>query len=191
MPQPEPGENRGQFNARCMADPEALRDFPDEGQRFAFCNSTFEQGQTRATKAKARMAEAGAPPAEDRVLLEVQGDEAGHMRAMLEHIGKTAAIGHSFNVVVDPGDAEHERTFSFDGDGAFRAGLKEEATPAPAPPAAEPSKGPQIASEPPRAPLGWRLGPAPPPPLEGDTLAEAARAARLGGNWPAPSGRVE
>jgi hypothetical protein len=49
----------------------------------------------------------------------VKGDE-GQVEKLLAHIGETAAIGHSFSVVVDPGDADHEKSFGFDGDGAFR-----------------------------------------------------------------------
>lgn len=49
----------------------------------------------------------------------VKGDE-GEVAKMLKYIGDTAAIGHSFSVVVDPGDSEYEKKFSFDGDGAFR-----------------------------------------------------------------------
>lgn len=47
MPEPTPGENRGQFLARCMADPKALSDFPGEQQRYAFCNSVFERAQAK------------------------------------------------------------------------------------------------------------------------------------------------
>lgn len=49
-----------------------------------------------------------------------RGDEGNHLVKLIEHIGKTASVGHSFSVVVDPGDSEHEKSFSFDGDGAFR-----------------------------------------------------------------------
>lgn len=44
----------------------------------------------------------------------------GELRRLLDYIRRTAAIGHTFNVVVDPGDSEHEKSFGFDGDGAFR-----------------------------------------------------------------------
>ena len=39
---------------------------------------------------------------------------------LLEHIKSTAAVGHSFNVVVDPGNKDYEKKFGIDGDGAFR-----------------------------------------------------------------------
>ena len=55
MPTPDAGENRGQFNARCMSDPEAVNDYPDEGQRFAVCNSIFERSQTSRKTQAARM----------------------------------------------------------------------------------------------------------------------------------------
>jgi hypothetical protein len=47
-------------------------------------------------------------------------DDEGQLEKMLAHIQHTAGIGHSFHVVVDPGDSDHEQKFFFDGDGAFR-----------------------------------------------------------------------
>ncbi len=49
-----------------------------------------------------------------------KGDEDNQIIKLLDHIKRTAAVGHSFSVVVDPGDSEHEQKFGFDGDGAFR-----------------------------------------------------------------------
>ena len=43
MPSPSPGESRDDFVDRCMGDSEAVSDFPNEKQRFAFCNSKFQQ----------------------------------------------------------------------------------------------------------------------------------------------------
>ena len=43
MPSPSPSESRDDFVDRCMGDSEAVSDFPNEKQRFAFCNSKFEQ----------------------------------------------------------------------------------------------------------------------------------------------------
>jgi len=48
---------------------------------------------------------------------------------MLEHIAKAAGVGHSFEVKVDPGDDEFDRSFYFDGDGAFRIRSVREAEP--------------------------------------------------------------
>ena len=42
MPRPGKGEKRKAFLDRCMADPEAGADFPDQAQRFAFCTSRWE-----------------------------------------------------------------------------------------------------------------------------------------------------
>lgn len=42
MPEPIQGENREEFIDRCMGDAEAVSDFPDRDQRFAFCNSQWE-----------------------------------------------------------------------------------------------------------------------------------------------------
>lgn len=44
-------------------------------------------------------------------------DPDGQMLKFLKHIQATANVGHSFPVVVDPGS--EEKTFGFDGDGAF------------------------------------------------------------------------
>jgi hypothetical protein len=49
----------------------------------------------------------------------VKADE-GQVQKLLEHIRDTASGGHSFSVVVDPSDSDHEKKFGFDGDGAFR-----------------------------------------------------------------------
>ena len=45
MPQPRPDEGHDEFIERCMADDEAVEDFPDEDQRLAFCESTWEESQ--------------------------------------------------------------------------------------------------------------------------------------------------
>ena len=42
MPKPRPSETREEFISRCMGDEEARRDFPDQAQRAAFCNSQWE-----------------------------------------------------------------------------------------------------------------------------------------------------
>lgn len=42
MPTPSKDESRKEFLDRCMGDTEALEDFPDSAQRFAFCNSQWE-----------------------------------------------------------------------------------------------------------------------------------------------------
>jgi HK97 family phage prohead protease len=42
MPKPETSETEDVFIARCMSDDEAMTDFPDEDQRFAYCISTWE-----------------------------------------------------------------------------------------------------------------------------------------------------
>ncbi len=55
---------------------------------------------------------------ETTLIISISGDE-GEMLRMLEYIKKTAGIGHSFSVVVDPG-YDYEKKFGFDGDGSFR-----------------------------------------------------------------------
>jgi len=42
MPEPREGESKKDFMDRCMGDEEAVEDFPNLQQRFAFCNSQFD-----------------------------------------------------------------------------------------------------------------------------------------------------
>lgn len=42
MPTPNSGESQDEFVDRCMTDSESIADFPDEEQRFAVCNSIYE-----------------------------------------------------------------------------------------------------------------------------------------------------
>ena len=43
MPRPNKGESEQNFVNRCVVDPEAMRDFPNVGQRLAFCYSQYER----------------------------------------------------------------------------------------------------------------------------------------------------
>lgn len=45
MPTPNENETQDEFISRCMGDPEANTDFPDNDQRFAFCNSVWESSK--------------------------------------------------------------------------------------------------------------------------------------------------
>lgn len=45
-------------------------------------------------------------------------DSEGQISGLINYVKDTAALGHSFNVVVDPGDSEYERKFYIDGDGS-------------------------------------------------------------------------
>jgi hypothetical protein len=56
----------------------------------------------------------------EKLVITLRGDDPNGLKDMLEYIQHNAGIGHSFEVVVDPGDSERERSFGFDGDGAFR-----------------------------------------------------------------------
>jgi HK97 family phage major capsid protein len=47
MPNPRSGESREDFIGRCMADPEALADFPEADQRFAVCNTFYDDSKTK------------------------------------------------------------------------------------------------------------------------------------------------
>lgn len=45
MPKPKSGESKSDFIDRCMGSAEANDDFPDNDQRFAFCNSVWEDSR--------------------------------------------------------------------------------------------------------------------------------------------------
>lgn len=42
MPEPREGETKKDFLDRCMGDDEANEDFPNLQERFAFCNSQWD-----------------------------------------------------------------------------------------------------------------------------------------------------
>ena len=48
MPNPNPNETKDEFIKRCMSHDEAVTDYPDESQRFAVCNSIWEEDKTQA-----------------------------------------------------------------------------------------------------------------------------------------------
>jgi hypothetical protein len=47
MPTPRANETEQDFIARCVIDPEAVADFPDQEQRLAFCYSQYERKETK------------------------------------------------------------------------------------------------------------------------------------------------
>lgn len=47
MPDPMMGETEDDFIERCMADDEAVEDFPDGSQRLAFCFSKWEESRSK------------------------------------------------------------------------------------------------------------------------------------------------
>lgn len=58
MPKPTPSETKDEFLSRCMGDEEALNDFPDNDQRYAVCNSMWEESKMSAfSKFRAAFAE--------------------------------------------------------------------------------------------------------------------------------------
>jgi hypothetical protein len=58
MPKPTPSESKEEFLNRCMGDEEALKDFPDEAQRYAVCQSKwYETKMSALEKYRAAFAE--------------------------------------------------------------------------------------------------------------------------------------
>lgn len=51
MPNPNPNERKDEFIKRCMSDSEALKDFPENDQRYAFCQSQWERDKMSAINA--------------------------------------------------------------------------------------------------------------------------------------------
>ena len=47
-------------------------------------------------------------------------DSEGELKELLNYIKKVSDAGHTFEVVVDPGNDNWEKSFEIDGDGAFR-----------------------------------------------------------------------
>ena len=45
-------------------------------------------------------------------------DSEGQLRELLETIKDYTQMGHTFTVVVDPGDEDYEKSFYIDGDGS-------------------------------------------------------------------------
>ena len=45
IPTPDTGETEAEFVRRCMADQTMLEDFEDNGQRFAVCQSSWDESQ--------------------------------------------------------------------------------------------------------------------------------------------------
>ena len=52
MPTPLESENRDEFLDRCMIDPESMTDFTDSDQRYAFCNSQWDNKEKKNTMKK-------------------------------------------------------------------------------------------------------------------------------------------
>jgi hypothetical protein len=58
----------------------------------------------------------------DEVVLTVKCNRAAAeaLEPLLDHIKKTGAIGHTFDIVVDPDNSDYRKRFGFDGDGPDR-----------------------------------------------------------------------
>lgn len=50
MPNPKPTESKDEFIKRCMGDSEANHSFPDSEQRYAFCQSQWDEDKLSAFK---------------------------------------------------------------------------------------------------------------------------------------------
>lgn len=59
MPEPRSDETREEWMGRCMGSEEAMRDFPGQDQRAAFCNSRWERFQGNAVRTFRGPAKAG------------------------------------------------------------------------------------------------------------------------------------
>jgi len=43
LPTPNKGEDKNKFISRCMSNPQAKRDFPNQNQRVAVCNTQWRR----------------------------------------------------------------------------------------------------------------------------------------------------
>lgn len=84
MPDPIVGESEDDFMDRCMGDEEAVEDFPDAGQRFAFCQSKWEAGPERKRSAA---------PQIERRFVPVEGLEVRQVEGRMSISGTAAVIG--------------------------------------------------------------------------------------------------
>lgn len=50
LPSPNKNESRDKFVSRCMGNPQAKKDFPDQKQRTAVCFSRFRRSKANFTK---------------------------------------------------------------------------------------------------------------------------------------------
>jgi hypothetical protein len=50
MPNPNPNEQKDEFIKRCMGDSEANQSFPEPEQRYAFCQSQWDESKMNAFK---------------------------------------------------------------------------------------------------------------------------------------------
>jgi len=50
MPNPKPNEQKDEFIKRCMGDKEANNSFPESNQRYAFCQSQWDESKLNAFK---------------------------------------------------------------------------------------------------------------------------------------------
>lgn len=56
---------------------------------------------------------------EGKLVIDVR-DSEGQLKELVNYIKDVASAGHTFDVVVDPGNENWEKAFEIDGDGAFR-----------------------------------------------------------------------
>ena len=49
-------------------------------------------------------------------------DSEGNIQDLIETIKDYTQMGHSFEVVIDPGDSDYEKSFYIDGDGSDKIG---------------------------------------------------------------------
>lgn len=52
MPDPKQNESKNDFIKRCMGDPESVRSYPDQSQRYAVCNSKWMAKALKKVKKK-------------------------------------------------------------------------------------------------------------------------------------------
>ncbi len=55
---------------------------------------------------------------EGKLVVDVK-DSEGQLKELIDYIKDVANAGHTFDVVVDPGNEDWEKSFEIDGDGAF------------------------------------------------------------------------
>jgi len=101
MPSPNSGESRDDFIDRCMSDDEAVNDFPETDQRFAFCNSVWEQNKETNSMKKNKIYKSSfefkASDEEKREIVAIGSKEMVDRDGDIVVVGKTPTEGININ----------------------------------------------------------------------------------------------
>lgn len=99
MPNPKKGEGRKEFINRCMGDSESISTFPDEKQRYAFCESQFINAEMKILKLSGSVVNE-----ETRLAYEKDGKECISLKKISDFINENKGQGLQFDISTLGGD---------------------------------------------------------------------------------------